>query len=72
MIRRLILLTIDLYQAVLRPFLGAHCRFDPSCSEYARQAFLRLGFFAAAKRALSRLLRCPPFTTGGLDPLTEI
>ena len=44
------------------------CRFYPSCSEYSVEAYEKLGFFAATKRVMGRILRCHPFSPGGYDP----
>lgn len=51
----------------LRPFAG--CRFHPSCSQYAIEAYTRYGFFKASFLALWRIMRCHPFNSGGYDPL---
>ncbi|MBI3252434.1 MAG: membrane protein insertion efficiency factor YidD [Candidatus Omnitrophica bacterium] len=51
---------------------GAACRFHPSCSRYAAQAFDRFGYFRAFSLTLSRLSRCHPFCAGGDDPLPGI
>lgn len=45
------------------------CRFEPSCSEYGRQAFLRYPFPKAFFLTVARILRCHPFHPGGYDPL---
>jgi len=47
------------------------CRFYPSCSDYALQAFQDFGFFKALQLTLKRLLRCHPFCEGGIDLLPE-
>ncbi|MEW6749964.1 MAG: membrane protein insertion efficiency factor YidD [Candidatus Latescibacterota bacterium] len=63
------------YQALLSPLKGvllgqAHtCRFDPTCSTYARQCFRVHPVPRAACLALRRLLRCHPFHPGGYDPV---
>jgi hypothetical protein len=57
------------YQLLLRPLLPASCRFSPSCSDYAREAFLRHGLTRGGWLALRRLLRCHPFHRGGHDPV---
>ncbi|MFQ5896269.1 MAG: membrane protein insertion efficiency factor YidD [Nitrospinota bacterium] len=66
---RLALALIRAYQLVFSPLVPASCRFAPSCSEYARQAYRRYGFVRATRLAAARLLRCHPFHPGGLDPL---
>lgn len=52
-------------------FSASHrfCRFEPSCSEYGRQAFQRYPFLKAFFLTATRILRCHPFHPGGYDPL---
>ncbi|HXG05000.1 MAG TPA: membrane protein insertion efficiency factor YidD [Candidatus Binatia bacterium] len=59
---------VRIYQWFVSPLLGAHCRFAPSCSEYARLALLEHGLIRGAWLALRRLARCHPFHPGGVDP----
>ena len=56
------------YQLLLRPLLPAACRFQPSCSEYAREALGRHGLLRGGWLTLRRLGRCHPFYPGGYDP----
>lgn len=63
------LMAIRAYQQFFSPLLGAHCRFAPSCSEYARSALLRHGLWRGSFLALQRLLRCHPWHPGGWDPV---
>ncbi len=56
------------YQWLLAPLLGGHCRFAPSCSEYARLAIIEHGALRGTALALARLLRCHPLHPGGYDP----
>ena len=60
---------ISAYQKWISPFLGPHCRFDPSCSQYAYEAVERHGMFQGVRLAILRLLRCHPFHSGGADPV---
>jgi len=64
-----VLFLIRGYQALLSPLLGTHCRFYPSCSEYAYQAIAKHGFFKGTAMGMHRLLRCHPFHEGGIDPV---
>jgi putative membrane protein insertion efficiency factor len=65
----LLLGLIRVYQYTLRPLLGAHCRFFPSCSEYAREAIEKHGALRGAGLAARRILRCHPYHPGGYDPV---
>ena len=56
------------YQLALRPILPAACRFEPSCSEYAREALAGHGLLRGGWLALRRIGRCHPFHPGGYDP----
>ena len=47
------------------------CRFSPTCSAYALEAFVKRGFFVGAILSLWRILRCQPFCVGGWDPVPE-
>jgi uncharacterized protein len=67
-VTRLAVGAIDGYRLGLSPFLGRHCRFLPTCSEYARQAMVDHGVAQGAWLAVRRLLRCHPFHPGGVDP----
>ena len=60
---------IRAYQYLLRPMLGANCRFAPSCSDYAQEAITRHGAFQGAWLALKRVGRCHPYHPGGYDPV---
>ena len=60
---------IWLYQKLLSPLLPPACRFHPSCSEYARQAIERLGIGRGLLISAWRILRCHPWSVGGVDPV---
>ncbi|MDW7772261.1 MAG: membrane protein insertion efficiency factor YidD [Desulfobulbaceae bacterium] len=57
------------YKRFISPFLPPSCRFTPTCSEYAIEAFRRYGLFRGLMLSLSRLFRCHPFAKGGYDPV---
>ena len=69
--QRLLTLLIRAYQIVLSPFVGQHCRFYPSCSNYALEAIQTHGALHGGWLGLKRLLRCHPWHPGGLDPVPE-
>lgn len=66
-IRSILIGLIRVYQKVLSPYLGGNCRFYPSCSEYAVQTIRKDGAFRGTLKAGWRLLRCNPFSKGGID-----
>jgi putative membrane protein insertion efficiency factor len=59
------------YQWTLRPLIGANCRFWPSCSEYAVDAFKGHGALRGGALTAKRILRCNPWHEGGVDPVPE-
>lgn len=63
------LLVLRLYQYIISPLLGTHCRFYPSCSQYADTAIRRHGLLKGAYLTMRRLLRCHPWHEGGVDPV---
>ncbi|WP_432695766.1 membrane protein insertion efficiency factor YidD [Marinobacterium sp. YM272] len=62
-------LVIRAYQYLISPFLGSNCRFYPSCSSYAIEAIRSHGPLKGSWLALRRILRCHPFSEGGIDPV---
>ena len=61
---------VDLYRLLVSPLLPPLCRFEPSCSHYAREALLRHGAVKGTALAIWRVLRCNPLTKGGqFDPV---
>lgn len=69
--RYLLLIPIKLYQFFISPFLGAHCRFDPTCSQYAYQSIKIYGVFKGLSLSLKRIGKCHPWQAGGFDPVPE-
>ena len=56
------------YRLLLRPFLGGNtCKYHPSCSQYALDAVKEFGLFKGTVLAAWRLLRCNPWSHGGVD-----
>lgn len=63
---------IHLYRWTVRPWLGWPCRYLPTCSDYALEAIDTNGAWRGFWLTLSRLARCHPFGTAGLDPVPDI
>jgi uncharacterized protein len=62
---------IKFYQKFISKYIliGKHCRFYPTCSQYALLAYEKYGFFKGSFLSLKRILKCNPFHKGGYDPL---
>jgi putative membrane protein insertion efficiency factor len=67
--RRVFIAPIRVYQRLIGPLFGSRCKYYPSCSEYAAQAILRFGILRGLILAGWRLLRCHPWSLGGVDPV---
>jgi uncharacterized protein len=65
--RTILAALIAVYQKTISPLLGSHCRFYPSCSQYAKEAVLKHGVLRGTRLASARILRCHPWNPGGVD-----
>jgi putative membrane protein insertion efficiency factor len=65
--RRLATLPIVGYQKTISPLLGERCKYHPSCSRYAVGAIEQYGILRGVVLAGWRLLRCNPWSHGGID-----
>jgi len=63
------ILLIRLYQGLISPFLPNACRYQPTCSEYAKQAFIKYGFLKGFRLMMKRISSCHPWGGSGYDPL---
>ncbi|WP_114663403.1 membrane protein insertion efficiency factor YidD [Polynucleobacter necessarius] len=59
---------IKLYQLLLSPYFGMHCKFVPSCSQYACDCFNHYGFCKSVSLVAWRIACCNPWSHGGYDP----
>jgi putative membrane protein insertion efficiency factor len=69
--KHLMIWLIGLYRKFISPLKPPCCRFTPTCSAYAIEAFQKRGFFAGLILTIWRILRCNPFGRGGYDPVPE-
>jgi putative membrane protein insertion efficiency factor len=60
---------IRLYRRYISPLLPSACRFTPTCSEYAIEAFERKHVLQALWMTVVRIAKCHPFHPGGYDPV---
>ncbi len=70
--KKILIKIINFYQKFISSYMGRigiHCKFEPTCSEYAKQAIEKYGAIKGSILGLKRILRCNPFSKGGYDPL---
>ncbi len=63
------ILLIQFYRHCISPYLPNSCRFTPTCSQYALEAFRKYGPLKGFWLSLKRILRCHPFGGSGYDPV---
>lgn len=67
--KTLCILLVKFYRKFISPLKPPCCRFTPTCSGYALEAFTEWGFFIGFYLTLMRILRCHPYCRGGYDPV---
>ena len=65
----LLIIPIKIYQILISPLLGPHCRFTPTCSQYAVEAIEKHGPIKGIWLAIKRITRCHPWGGCGHDPV---
>jgi hypothetical protein len=68
-VARVLFALLRFYKRWISWLLPPLCRYEPSCSEYMRQAIERKGVVRGVGMGLWRILRCNPFAKGGWDPV---
>jgi uncharacterized protein len=69
--RGALLLPIRLYQRLMSPLMPARCKYHPTCSAYTAEAVRSYGVLRGTVLGAWRVLRCNPFSNGGLDPVGD-
>ena len=67
--RKILIILVRGYQVLVSPWLGARCRFYPTCSDYMAQAIAHHGAIKGIWLGVKRLGRCHPWHEGGHDPV---
>ncbi|MCY4100973.1 MAG: membrane protein insertion efficiency factor YidD [Rhodobacteraceae bacterium] len=62
---------IRLYRLIGSPFVGMHCRFQPTCSAYALEALEKHGAIKGAWLTIKRLGKCHPWGQSGIDNVPD-
>ena len=65
------IILIKIYQTIISPLTPPSCRFQPTCSNYAREALEKHGFFKGGWLALKRIFSCHPWGRSGYDPVPD-
>jgi putative membrane protein insertion efficiency factor len=68
-ITAVLLWMIRCYRYCISPLLGSCCRYYPTCSQYALEAFAQHGCCQGLWLTVKRILSCHPFAAGGFDPV---
>ncbi|MDT8412338.1 MAG: membrane protein insertion efficiency factor YidD [Vicingaceae bacterium] len=66
---KIVVLLIRVYQLSISPFLGANCRYSPTCSQYSLEAIEKYGPLKGGWLAIKRISSCHPWGGHGHDPV---
>lgn len=69
--KRILLLLVKSYRRIISPLKPPCCKYFPTCSEYALKAIEIHGTVKGTLLAAWRVLRCNPWSLGGIDPVPE-
>ena len=69
--KKLLIVLIRFYQKYISPMKGTKCPYFPTCSQYGLEAIQKHGTLKGGLLTIWRILRCNPFSKGGVDPVPE-
>jgi len=69
--QKFLISSIKAYQYLLSPYMVAHCRYMPTCSQYTKEAITKHGAVKGTAMGVARICRCHPFHKGGYDPVPD-
>ncbi|MDR2158240.1 MAG: membrane protein insertion efficiency factor YidD [Holosporaceae bacterium] len=65
--QKFLIFLIRVYKVAISPHIKSQCKFYPTCSDYAEASIKKYGFLHGSLKIILRLLRCNPFSRGGVD-----
>ena len=69
--KKLLIAFIKFYQKYISPLKSTKCPYYPTCSQYGLEAIKKFGPLRGSILAVWRILRCNPFSKGGIDPVPD-
>ena len=69
--KKFFIFIINFYQNYLSFMFGKNCRFEPTCSQYAKESIEAHGVFFGSFYSLIRILKCGPWSAGGIDEVKK-
>ena len=72
--KKVLIKIIDFYQKFISSYFGykgVHCKFEPTCSEYTKQAIVKFGLIKGGILSVKRICKCHPLHEGGYDPVPD-
>ena len=69
--RNFFIFMINFYQEYLSFLFGKNCRFEPTCSQYAKESIEAHGVIVGGFYSLIRILKCGPWSAGGIDEVKK-
>ena len=68
-LRKIFVIPILLYLYLISPLIPISCRFNPTCSQYSKEAIIKHGIFKGLILSIKRIIKCHPWGGSGYDPV---